>query len=59
MRGDPIKEFQGYKDTTATTKKIMTNVFKKGDMFFRSGDILVMDEFGNLSFKDRVGDTFR
>ena len=59
VRGDPLKEFQGYKDTTATTKKTMTNVFKKGDMYFRSGDILVMDEFGNLSFKDRVGDTFR
>ena len=59
VKGDPLKEFQGYKDTTATTKKIMTNVFKKGDMYFRSGDILVMDEFGNLSFKDRVGDTFR
>ena len=34
-------------------------MLKRGDMYFRTGDILAMDEFGNLSFKDRVGDTFR
>ena len=28
-------------------------------MYFRSGDILVKDEFGYLYFKDRKGDTFR
>ena len=34
-------------------------MFEKGDMYFRSGDILVKDEFGYLYFKDRTGDTFR
>ena len=59
VRGDPIKDFKGYKDATATNKKVLSNVLKKGDLFFRSGDILIMDELGFLTFKDRVGDTFR
>ncbi len=59
ITGDPTKDFKGYKDNTATAKKILADVFRKGDKYFRSGDILVADEFGNLSFKDRAGDTFR
>lgn len=57
--GDPVKDFHGYRDAAATKKKILENVFSKGDRYFRSGDILVMDEFGWLYFKDRSGDTFR
>ena len=37
----------------------MYDVYKKGDSYFRSGDILVMDDLGWLYFKDRTGDTFR
>jgi solute carrier family 27 fatty acid transporter 1/4 len=37
----------------------MRDVWKKGDTCFRSGDILVSDEFGWLYFRDRAGDTFR
>ncbi len=59
VRGDPIKDFEGYKDKKATQKKVLSNVFDKGDLYFRSGDILVCDEFGWLYFKDRSGDTFR
>ncbi len=59
VRCDPIKDFNGYKDRKATEKKILNNVFEKGDLYFRSGDILVKDEFGYLYFKDRTGDTFR
>lgn len=51
--------FQGYADKKATESKILVNVFKKGDMYYNSGDILVQDEFGYYYFKDRTGDTFR
>lgn len=37
----------------------MTNVFKEGDFYFNSGDILVQDILGYYYFKDRTGDTFR
>lgn len=58
-RNDPLRDFHGYADRKATQKKIVQDVWKKGDAAFKSGDILVMDEFGYLYFKDRTGDTFR
>ena len=51
--------FHGYTDARATSKKVMSNVFKPGDNYFLSGDILRMDEEGFLYFCDRTGDTFR
>lgn len=55
----PTSRFDGYTDSSATKKKIYTNVFFKGDKAFASGDILTYDEDGYLFFKDRTGDTFR
>jgi len=51
--------FDGYADESATAKKILENVFKPGDRFFNSGDLLVLHDDGWLAFADRVGDTFR
>ena len=51
--------FEGYSDSGATRKKVMTDVLRKGDKFFLSGDILRIDEDGFLYFCDRMGDTFR
>ncbi|CAL7934303.1 unnamed protein product [Xylocopa violacea] len=51
--------FYGYADMKATEQKILRDVFKKGDQYFNSGDILVMDELGYFYFRDRTGDTFR
>lgn len=59
MPGDPSRAFLGYVDKAASSKKVVRDVFKKGDSAFISGDILVADVYGNLYFKDRTGDTFR
>ena len=59
VKGDPMKEFKGYQDQKETDKKILRNVFIKGDLYFRSGDYMAKDEFGWLYFMDRFGDTFR
>lgn len=56
---DHIHSFDGYASQQATSKKMYRDVFRKGDAVFASGDLLVMDEFGYLFFKDRTGDTFR
>jgi fatty-acyl-CoA synthase len=53
------KTFQAYTDSAATEKKILRNVLKKGDQYFRTGDLLRLDENDYLWFVDRVGDTFR
>lgn len=56
---DPLLNFEGYANKDDTKKKIVNNVFTKGDMVFTSGDILFWDEYGYLYFKDRRGDTYR
>jgi len=59
VMGHPARDFQGYIDKAATNKKIIRDVFREGDMYFRSGDLLHADEFGWMYFVDRMGDTFR
>ena len=51
--------FEGYTDTAETEKKILRDVFAKGDAWFRTGDLMQLDEQGFFHFVDRVGDTFR
>ena len=34
-KGHPVRDFHGYSDNSSTNKKIMKNVFKHGDMYFR------------------------
>ena len=50
---------QGYLNKEATEKKILRDVVKKGDKYFRSGDLLKVDGDGFFYFVDRLGDTFR
>jgi fatty-acyl-CoA synthase len=51
--------FEGYTDAAASEKKILRDVFAKGDAWFRTGDLMRRDAQGFFHFIDRVGDTFR
>jgi fatty-acyl-CoA synthase len=52
--------FEGYSgDPKQTEKKIMRDVFEKGDAWFRTGDLMRQDKDGYFYFIDRIGDTFR
>lgn len=60
IRADSARfKFDGYETKEATEKKILRNVFKKGDMWFRTGDLMKKDNLDYFYFIDRVGDTFR
>src|SRR5215831_5235361 len=51
--------FEGYTDKAASQKKLLRDVFAKGDLWLRSGDLMRKDEKGFFYFVDRLGDTFR
>ncbi|CAH1255497.1 SLC27A2 [Branchiostoma lanceolatum] len=52
--------FDGYAGKKALSdKKVLRDVFKKGDGYFNSGDVLFMDTEYFVYFVDRLGDTFR
>ena len=51
--------FEGYTDAAETEEKILRDVLAKGDAWFRTGDLMRLDESGYFHFVDRVGDTFR
>ncbi|XP_055343812.1 long-chain fatty acid transport protein 4-like [Paramacrobiotus metropolitanus] len=54
-----FNSFDGYLQKDATQKKYIENVKKPGDVYFRSGDIMVYDDLGYVYFMDRIGDTYR
>jgi fatty-acyl-CoA synthase len=51
--------FEGYTSQEATDRKVLRDVFARGDAWFRSGDLLRQDQEGFFYFVDRIGDTFR
>ncbi|MHA2010259.1 MAG: long-chain-acyl-CoA synthetase [Promethearchaeota archaeon] len=52
-------EFSGYTDRKATEAKLFHNVFKEGDLWFNTGDLLKDLGCTHAQFVDRLGDTFR
>ena len=61
----PNAVFNGYTDKEASEKKILRDVFKAGDAWFNTGDLIKTVDVGfafgkeHYQFVDRVGDTFR
>jgi fatty-acyl-CoA synthase len=51
--------FEGYTDPDATMSKILRGVFRPGDRWYRSGDLLRRDADDYYYFVDRIGDTYR
>ncbi|MCB1705089.1 MAG: long-chain-acyl-CoA synthetase [Halioglobus sp.] len=58
-------QFEGYTSKEDTEKKILRNVFRDGDAWFNTGDLMKTVDVGfslgmpHYQFVDRVGDTFR
>ncbi|KAK4046689.1 hypothetical protein OIV83_005892 [Microbotryomycetes sp. JL201] len=60
IEDSPFQNFAGYYGNEAgTNKKILKDVFVKGDKYFRTGDLLYRTKEGYYYFADRLGDTFR
>jgi fatty-acyl-CoA synthase len=54
-----LSPFDGYTDPEANEKKLVRNAFKKGDVWFNTGDVMSPQGMGHAAFADRLGDTFR
>jgi fatty-acyl-CoA synthase len=53
------REFEGYTNSADSDKKMLRDVFRRGDLWFRTGDLMRRDGHGYFYFVDRIGDTFR
>jgi citronellyl-CoA synthetase len=51
--------FTGYTNESETEKKLIHNGFKKGDLWYNTGDMLRNIGYKHAQFVDRLGDTFR
>jgi len=51
--------YEGYTNPDANRSKILRDVFKKGDEYFHSGDLVQKQGYKHVAFVDRLGDTFR
>lgn len=62
-RMDPVSPQVGtpmyYGNAKAAEKRRVADVFAKGDLWFRSGDMMRLDSDHRLFFVDRLGDTYR
>jgi len=59
ISGSAGRNFEGYTDKRDSDRKILRDVFRHGDAWFATGDLMRRDEHSYFYFIDRVGDTFR
>ncbi|XP_056401167.1 long-chain fatty acid transport protein 3 [Hyla sarda] len=56
----PMSPFLGYVGSRELSeKKLLRDVFRAGDCYFNTGDLMMQDDLGFVYFRDRTGDTFR
>ncbi len=51
--------FDGYTDPDASQARLLRHVFRHGDCWFDTGDLVRDQGFRHIQFVDRVGDSFR
>src|ERR1700733_14678044 len=57
--GERAGRFEGYENEEGSNRKVLRNVFKAGDSWYCTGDLMRRDERGFYYFVDRVGETYR
>ena len=55
----PTGKYRGYLDSTLDAPKLHKNLFTKNDVWWKSGDLLRVNEEGFYTFVERLGDTYR
>ena len=59
IKDDVRHDYTGYADKAASEKKVLRDVFERGDAWFRTGDLMRQDSDGYFYFIDRIGETYR
>ncbi len=54
-----VNTFDGYVDKSKNASKVVQNPFGDGKHYFNTGDLVELHPRSYVSFKDRLGDTFR
>ena len=55
----PSGNYKGYLDSSLDESKLFRDLFKQGDLWWKSGDLLLSHENGFYTFVERLGDTYR